>query len=381
MKKEITHYNQPSFCLENDSVELYVTKTGAYATADFNVRSQKVSPFYLAPWWNEPRNYSAFNSEGMRGTWFCFPMGLNEPFHDISYPVHGFSVENDYSLQSYASEEDSSSMVLTADLPEDHAKIQRTFTLCKGENCIYTKDIILGATGKYPVGYHPTLRIPTTLGSAVLDFSDWTEGFTSPKHIENYMDGGYSSLVPGYLIKDLQKVPTVYGGNVDLSHQPFIRGFDDIFMMLSDTDHPFSYTTLSIPSEGYLYFQLKSPRNLASTMVWTSYCGRHYEPWNGRVNGCIGLEEISAYYYYGITAVQEDDPLARQGYHTFDTFNGFPREYRLIQGIVPIHSDFYGVSDIKKADKNHILICGKNGEELLVPCQAEFMEWDIDPAI
>lgn len=374
MKKEvrlIENNGELSYCFENDKVKVFITELSGRMTADFHISEAVVNPYYLAPWWEEE---TGENESAMRGCWFCFPFGLNKPYQNIQYPVHGFPVTTHYEKTAFVCRGREQVLYLKAALEEDHALLEKKYTLIDGESCIYLSDRISGAKGKYPVGYHPTLRVPEKIGSAFLDFSKPLESWTAPVHIEDPAEGGYSCLAPGHKITDMEKVPTIYGNMVDLTHHPFIKGFDDIYMHISNPSKEFCYTTLGIPEEGYLYFQLKNPRNLGNNLVWTSNNGRYYAPWNGRVNGCIGLEEINGYFCYGITSLQEELPFMQKDYHMYDEFNEEEKEYRMIQGIVEIDHDYPGVENIVKVDEEHIAIIGKDGSKKLIACRTGFLE-------
>ena len=374
MQKEVQmtdNYKEESYCFESDSVKLYITELSGRMTADFNLNGKTVNPYYVAPWGNENGDDG---ESAMRGSWFCFPFGLNEPYQGIEYPVHGFPLTSHFEKTDFVCSEDRQTLRLNTFLKEDGAQLDKEYTLINGENCIYMSDKITGAKGKYPVGYHPTLRIPHKKGSAIVDLSTPLESWTAPVHIEDPALGGYSCLSLGHKIEDMQNVPTIYGTAVDLTRHPFAKGFDDIYMHVCDASKKLCFTAVSVPEEGYLYFHLKNPSNLGNSMVWTSYTGRYYAPWNGRVNGCIGLEEINGYFCYGITAAQKDNPLLQKGYHMYDEFDGSTREYRMIQGVAAIGADYQGVKDIVKLDENHISIIGKDGSEITVACQTAFLE-------
>ena len=369
-------FGADSYVLHSKLVDLYIRKTGGQLIADFQIgqrKNERANPFYVAPWWNERHEGLSNNDELLRGDWFAFPFGVSTTIDGIKYPVHGYSVENDYRLTGTTSENGKHCMTMETELKEDKAWLRKEYTLKDDEPVIYLSDTVCGAMGRYPVGYHPTMKVPETLGSAILDTSPYLECWTSTVHIESPAAGGYSSLLPAYKIEDPHRVPTVYGGVVNLRKQPFIKGFDDIHMYISDPSCPFSFTSLTIPSEGYLYFNLKNPRSLGSLMVWTSYGGRHYPPWNGRVNGCIGLEQITGYFYYGRASLYESNHLSDKGFKMYEEFDGGNREYRLIHGLVPIDKDFTGVMDIVKEDEKHIRIIGRNGKSFPVACCVDFL--------
>lgn len=155
-----------------------------------------------------------------------------------------------------------------------------------------------------------------------------------------------------------------------MSCQPY----EDVVLFVSDPSKDFCFTSLAVPSAGYLYFQLKSPKVLAETMLWMSNGGRHYPPWNGRVSSVIGLEEITGYFYYGRAKSVAENPLLREGYPTFlDAAPGKPLVVGLVVGVVPIPPDFRGVEDIVRKDDSTLLVLGKTGEKIEVPCQTGFL--------
>ena len=373
MKNMKLNRNRISYILKNDVAEVQTTVLCAHMTADFDLDGKKVSPFYYAPWHSDANKGYSNCDLVLRGCFFAFPFGLNKPYNGIDYPCHGFSVDNAYTLAGETHENGVHTMTLHTDIEEDHATVDRTVMLKDGETNIYQRNTVTGAVGKYPVGYHPTIDIPTERDSALIDCSAPLETWTSPVHIDDPNNGGYCSLLPDYKIEDMTKVPVVYGGTVDLTKQPFIRGFDDIYMHICDPEREFTWTTVTIPSRGYMYYQFKNPRNLANTMYWTSYCGRHYAPWYGNVDGCLEIGELNAYFYYGITAANEENPLSARGFTTATEFDGSPMSFELIEGVCAIPEGFAGVKDIVRNGEGKLKVIGKNGEEFDISCDIDFI--------
>jgi hypothetical protein len=46
----------------------------------------------------------------------------------------------------------------------------------------------------------------------------------------------------------------------------------------------------------------------------------------------------------------------------------------MICGVVPVPKDYAGVKDIVQSDAERIIIEGKNGHNITVPCCIEFLE-------
>jgi hypothetical protein len=368
------NYGQASYTIVNAGIKAYITVVGGHVTADFYNGEKIFSPFFYPPWWNEANEFPENLLQVLRGIFFCFPAGLNQQFKGRTPPVHGYSSNNCWEFKAMHANDVEQTLVLTTEIESENATVTKSVTIKDGQPVIYIMDTIDGAVGKYPVGYHPTLQLPTILGSAIMDTSEALEVWTSPKHIESHALSGYSGLLSNYKIDDLKCVPTVYNENVDLTHPPFTKGFDDIYMHICNPARHFCYVAVSVPINGYLYFQIKNPRNLANTMVWTSNCGRYYHPWNGRVNGVMSINEMTSFFYYGITAAQEDNFLDHKGYKTYDCLDGSPASYKMICGVVPVPKDYAGVKDIVQSDAERIIIEGKNGHNITVPCCIEFLE-------
>jgi len=369
------HYGLASYVLKNDSVETYITAVGGHITADFNLNGKKVNPYFIAPWWNE--GYEELYGEPsypLRGVFFCFPFADNKPFGGKERPFHGHPAVSEWQYVGTSEKDGETSITLTMDIPEDDCKVEKTVKIVDGHNVIYMTDTVDGAVGKYPVGYHPTLTMPTELGNASVKVSDGYELWTSPTHIEDFSKGGYSCLPLNYQITDETNVPTVYGVNVDLTKQPFIRGFDDIYAYFHKCNDDFVFATLAIPSEGYLYFQLKDPKVFPSSMVWTEYCGRHYAPWNSRVDGCIEISAACQYFFYGITSAHEPNHLQERGFKTYTEFNGGKQDFKLINGVVEIPADYPGVKNITRKDANTICIEAVDGSVIETACCVDFLK-------
>ncbi len=264
-------------------------------------------------------------------------------------------------------------MTMSLVVPEEQAVVEQSVTVRDGETVLYISNSIEGAEGTYSVGYHPTLQLPEEIGSAIVDVSEHDMCLTSPTHIDRPEKGGYCSLLTDYQITDETNVPTVYGEQVNLKKHPFIKGFDDIYMYVFSQNHEFDYATVSVPSEGYLYYQLKNPKQLSNTMIWTSYSGRHYGKWAGRVNGCIEIGAGTNYFFYGLAGEEKKDPLTDLGYQMFHKFDGTRREYKLISGVVKIPEDYQGVASIEKKDENTIIIRGKDGSVIETACMTGFL--------
>ena len=369
-----THYGRPSYTIKNDKIELFITVEGGHLTADFDVGSKKINPYFIAPWWNEaPLLKEDTIIQILRGDFFCMPFGGNdEEYQGKQYPVHGETSNNNWELVDFSQNDEKATLNLKTELSIDGGEVVKNIELHNNQPVIYSTHKFTGISGKFPVGHHPTLKFPEKEGIAYIDISDPVAGFTTPTPFETPANKGYSRLKLNTEIVNRSKVPTLDGNYINLTQYPTSFGYEDLVIFINDQNRDFCFSAASVPSEGYLYFQLKNPKVLAETLFWMSNGGRHYSPWNGRVKGVLGIEEITAYYHYGIKPSLEKNEFQSKGYKSYLDIDD-SKEIKIIMGLIPIDKGFKGVKDITRKNKNAITIKGKNGESIDVPCDIDFL--------
>ena len=102
-------------------------------------------------------------------------------------------------------------------------------------------------------------------------------------------------------------------------------------MLVSDPSNRFAWTAVTYPDQRFAWFALKDPAVLRHTVFWLSNGGRHYAPWNGRHTGVLGLEEVTAYFHYGLSPSAGGNPLRDRGYATcLELDEGTPVDVRYI---------------------------------------------------
>ena len=371
-----TREGQPSYALEVDNVSVFVTVQGGHLTATFRQKGGEVSPFFVSPWWQEaiPEGLPECLTV-LRGDFFCLPFGANEePYQGEAHPPHGKTANACWDLVSLDRREGNAELTLSMDLDPNHGSVEKKISLSAGEPLIYQNHIMHDYNGKSPLGYHPILQFPDRPGAGIIDISQPVTGFTAPVPVENPANRGYSLLQPNTEITGRSKVPCIDGTYIDLTRYPVPKGYEDIVIFINDASKTFTYTAASFPEEGYLYFQLKDPKVLSETMFWLSNGGRHYPPWNGRVNSVLGMEEITAFFHYGLKASVEANFFQEKGFKSCLQMDGNnSTEIKLIMGVVSVEKGFEGVRDIVKKNESAVTILGKRGEEIDVPCRVDFL--------
>ncbi len=358
-------HGQPSYLLGGDMVRVAVTVAAGHMTADFRAGGREVSPFFVAPWWNEATPPDTLQLiRVLRGDFFCFPFG----------ETHGKTANDCWGLTGFRDGGGAREMTLAMDLSPDAGNVEKRVRVVDGEPVVYLEHTVTGFAGRMPLGHHPILKLPDREGAGIIDMTPPVTGFTAPKQVEDPTHGGYSSLAVDREIADRAKVPTVWGGTVDLTRYPTPRGFEDLACFVSDQRKEFCFSSVSVPEEGWLYFQLKDPKVLAETLWWMSNGGRHFPPWSGRVAATLALEEVTGYFAYGREASLRPNPFTARGYPAACTLAAdHPFTVRFIMGVVPIDRSFRGVADIVRRSASAIAIRGRGGESIDVRCAVDFL--------
>jgi len=363
---------QPSYTLANRHTDLQVSVQAGHLTAAFSAGGRQISPFWTAPWWKEPwREQDDWIVRILRGDFFCLPFGGNaDPFEGKKYLLHGKTANDCWELASRDAKE--GTLVLRMDM--EPGEVVKSLRLESDAPVIYQSHRVSGLAARMPFGHHPTLWCGDEPGAGLVDISEPLAGFTMPSPIGLPETQGYGLLAVDSPITDRRRVPTVYGTLADLTRYPVRRGHEDGVQFVSDPKNEFAFTTVAFPSRGYLYFHLKDPRVLCSTVFWMCDGGRYAPPFSGRATGVLGAEEVTGYFFAGIRKAVEANHLQQKGYRTFLDFSAAePTDIRLIMGVTPIGQDFSGVTDIVRKDASTITILGRGGERIDVTCRVDFL--------
>jgi len=205
-----------------------------------------------------------------------------------------------------------------------------------------------------PIGTHAMLKFPS---KGIVSISAFQEGRTLPIPFEG--PDGRTSLAVDAAFSSLDEVPLASGGVTSLRAYPARPGCEDLVMLLRDGKGDFGWSAVHFPAEGYVWFQLKNPSQLAHTVLWHSNGGRAYAPWNGRHESVLGIEEVTANFHLGIKASVESNALSARGFPTSVPLDG-GAEANLIQGIAPSPGEG-AIRDIERTDEGIRIVCADGG--------------------
>lgn len=337
--------------------------------------SNPVSPYYINPWHNEIPGPSDPVLRILRGDFFCLPFGANtSPYQKEIHPPHGQTATAEWEPAEYISTDNKvrASFRLNTDIRA--GRVTKTITLREGHQALYINHLLEDFSGPLSLGHHAIMAPPKDGQPLYLSTSPFQWGMTDPGIVDFCINGEYHCLEGGQEFSDLTRVPSIWKNHpsVDCSIFPHHRGFTDILQLCPAPSSIPAWTVAAAPSAGYLWFSLKDPSILPSTLFWMESGGRHSTPWNGR-NCCLGLEEICGYFAFGLKESEEENPLNSRGVPTVFRFSpGSSLDIRVIQGVARIPRNFRYVEDVK-IDPDSASFLSKEGITITIPLDSGFL--------
>lgn len=372
-------YNQPSYVIRTKQVEVAVSELGGcMAPVTFYRDSSKpIIPLAVAPWWKEPvLSDQPPCIQVLRGDFFCMPFGGSaNAYHGRNYPPHGETANRRWSFVDRRSSKKGATLDLNMKLKLQAGEVHKTLALEVNGNIIYSRHRLSGMSGNMTYSHHATLQFPDCPGGARLSFSPFTHASTYPRTLETPAEGSYAILKKGSVIDDLTKVPLIDGTTTDLTSYPNRRGYEDAAMICADTSLDFSWSAATFERERYVWFNLKNPRILASTMLWFSNGGRYFPPWNGRHINVMGMEEGTTFWGDGIAASEKPNEFSKRGIKTVRAMRRGERfDVPCIMGVAKLPRGFRVVKTIRRIDDETIRLTGNNRLKVDVKARLDFLE-------
>jgi hypothetical protein len=369
-------HGQPSWRFASDRVEAAITRQGGHlAPIRFRLPHGVVQPYSVAPWAGEKESSKLPPLlQSLRGDFFCAPFGGSESaYRGERHPAHGEVAHEPWELDSIKKTRDETELHLSLKIKVRPGRVDKTIRLRRGETALYCRHVLTGLAGKMNFGHHATLKFPDAEGSGLIDTSPISFGQVLPVAFEKPAEGGYNSLKTGALFSNLNKVPAMDGTVADLSRYPARRGFEDLVMMAHEASPDFAWTAVTFPAQRYVWFALKDPRVLRSTVMWISNGGRHYPPWNGRHINVMGLEDVTSYFHLGLAESAKPNPVSRRGIATHLTLTSHrPLTVNYIMAVAAIPKNWGRVKTIVPSPKGVTLKSDK-GRTVEAPLDPGFL--------
>ncbi len=372
-----------SWLLSKGHVEAALTREGGHlAPVKFKLGSRCVSPFSVAPWAAAGEKLDPSTPpilKILRGDFFCAPFGGNEkPHNGEQHPLHGESANAKWKLVSVEQSNRELLAEFSLNTTVRPGTIRKQIRLVGAHTCVYQRHTLTGFTGQLPLGHHATLKFPDEPMSGFLSCAPFVHGQVFPGAFENPVLGGYQSLKPGATFKILHDVPMIDGSSADLTHYPARPGFEDLVMLVTNPKQRLGWNAVTFPREGYIWFALRDTRVLRNTILWISNGGRHYAPWNGRHTHIMGIEDVTAYFHYGLAESASDNPLSMNGMPTaVDLDPSTPLEVNYIIGVAAVPAGFGRVTSIRASeDRKSVIITSDGKHEITAAVDLDWLYTD-----
>lgn len=281
---------------------------------------RQVSPFYVAPWWNEDREDIDGLTRGLRGEWPCVPFGYPVSAAQVtprwravsddtdSFPfAHGYSSHHDW---EFLTTEDADHVAMRILYPDNHdiAQLDRRLHAVHDAAAIdFELTITARRCTSQPVALHGCFALPVEQGGAVLEPGAFASAASYPAVIED----GATLLLPDAEFQDLSCVPGLDGTTVDATRVPFDQSVEDL-VQLNGVEGRFGL--VNRPA-GYRMDISWDASILPSVVLWYSNRGRRFAPWDGR-NLCIGIEPCCTAYGLSPRISSSENPFASAGIPT-----------------------------------------------------------------
>ncbi len=374
MRRTEQIYGQPSYVIETSSVRAAVTARGGHlAPVEFRAQTPVVTPYAVAPWWDEHQSRTLPTVlRVLRGDFFCLPFGGNTtPYEGEQHPLHGETANATWRFGGILEGDRGRALTLTLRPRVRPGRVVKRIALVDGEETVYCQHRLERMQGPVCFGHHATLRFADS--PARLGLSPFIYGQVYPEPFERPEARGYSALKPGAEFETLRQVPLATGGTTDLTLYPARRGYEDLVMVAADPSVPVAWTTASVPEEGYLWFALKDPQVLRHTLLWLSNGGRHYPPWNGRHTDVVGLEDVTAYFALGLSESVGPNPWQARGFVTSITLDRRrPLHVNYIMGIARIPNTYRQVARVAVGEDT-VEFTDETGQKVQVRVHSAFL--------
>ena len=375
-------HQQPCLVVGNKQVEVAVTENGGHmAPVTFYRDSDRpLKPYYVSPWQDEkPTEMPVPVLVPLRGDFFCMPFGGNsEELSGEKHPPHGEIAGAKWKPMGIKKAGDVTTLTMAIDTKIRRGRVTKDLSLVDSQNVVYTKHTIEGFAGRVPLGHHATLAMPDQVETVRLAASPFRFGMTYPGTFSDPKQREYQSLLPNSKWNSLEKVPVAWKGepDADLTKLPARQGFADLIQLVNEpwekSNGP-AWMTATFTDSNYVWFSLKDPAVLSTTVFWIENHGRHGHPWNGR-NNCLGLEDVTAHFADGLKASMEENVLSKEGVRTaVELKSDRPTTVNYIQGVVKVPEGFEMVKTLEFSP-GQVTFISTTGEKVTAPVRHEFLK-------
>ena len=378
VNKTVAH--QPSWVIRTNEVEVAVTELGGHMApvTFYRHTSAPVQPYYVNPWHGEAQKIDDPVLVPLRGDFFCLPFGASCQYHGEAHCTHGEPASRTWRLRGAVKAGDVTTLTLAMKTRLTSGRVTKRLSLVAGHNAVYVQHTLEGFSGRYPLGHHATLAMPTESKTVHVATSAVRFGMTNPTPPGEPGQGAYYSLTVNRRFQDLKRVPSLWRDEpfVDCTSFPTRKGYCDQLAVFHKAGGNPSWTTACFEKQGFLWFSLKKASILPALMMWAENHGRHQAPWNGR-NCCLGLEDVCGFLAEGLAASLRPNAVSRAGVPTaVQLAPKIATTINYIQGVVKTPRAFQRVKGVGFSP-GKVTFHSVTGKKVAAPVRHEFLKTGI----
>lgn len=311
---------------------------------------RKLTPFYTAPWVDDPAIASDEsllpNLRFLSCDFFCAPFSATD---DPAIPPHGWPANSRWDhLDTKAHPGGGSVARYALQKQIQGARLIKEITLRDGQPFVYQRHVFEGGEGSITAASHAMTKFSTR---GRLSFSPKIYGEAPPKPQESDPKRGRSALAYPSHFEDLAKVPLKDGGTTSIRTYPIASRHEDFLMLVEKKGGDLGWAAAVREDARDIVLSLKNPRDFPVTMLWFSNGGRDYPPWNGRNVGVLGMEEGRVWSAHGYQASIAPNPLSQSGVPTALELGPSGRaEVRHVIGGLPLPEGWSEIGAVKATE-------------------------------
>lgn len=371
-----------SWIVQTDEVELAVSRLGGMMAPVTFFRNSKesVQPYFVNPWHAEGLAIDEPVLVPLRGDFFCMPFGAAGTHSGIDFPTHGEPATKEWGNAALAKEGKLTLFSASMKTSLQKGSIAKRIWLKEGENTLYIQHELSGYHCITSLGHHATLAPGAENGSMNISTSPIKFAMTTPRSPGPTLGGEYYALPPGVHFERLSAIPTIWKDPswTDCSVFPMREGFDDVIGLCAEPSQDDEGATLPawtaavFPEKGFVWFSLKDPEVLPTTVVWMENKGRHQSPWQGRTT-CIGLEEVCGFLARPVSEAVDSNAFTSHGVKSAHTLTpAVPLKINAIQGVARVPRDFHRVAEVRFGS-GEITMISNSGKSVSVAVGHDFI--------
>jgi hypothetical protein len=345
---------------------------GHLRAVEIEYEGRKLTPFYTAPWVDDPDIASDEtllpNLRFLSCDFFCAPFSTTD---DPAVPPHGWPANSAWMhLETKAHPGGGSIARFALDKRTQGARLVKEITLRAGHPFVYERHIFEGGEGAITVASHAMTRFATR---GRLSFSPKAYGEAPPKPQESDPARGRSALAYPSHFEDLTKVPLKDRGTTSIRSYPIASRHEDFLMLVEAEGRSLGWAAAVRDDAADIVLSLKNPRDFPVTFLWFSNGGRDYRPWNGRNVGVLGIEEGRCWSANGLKASIAPNPLSQSGVPTaLELRPNGTAEVRHIIGGLPMPQGWDEVTAVEPTERG-LTVRGTSAASLSVPYDRDFL--------